>query len=184
MARALRILNPHPPITGTPSFRRLSQLPSPAYSPFSGGKSSAAPLLWKLRSVSRTRSIRASAESLQVPCRISLKFHWIPRLWENSSTQHFNVEDNVFARCEQKYIVGVFQGNGNGENRLPQVVSPNWTKSLARFAADNFLPLGMVHVTYTCEHFLSISWLSILSGSGRVIILQFCDSEIVLAFEL
>lgn len=41
---------------------------------------------------------------------------------------------------------GEFQGNGDGETRLPQVVNPNLTKSLAKFASDNFLPLGMVDV--------------------------------------
>ncbi|KAH6829648.1 Sodium Bile acid symporter family [Perilla frutescens var. hirtella] len=65
MARALQALIPHPPITGTPSFRRLIQLPSLVYSPFSGSKSIASPLLWQLRSVSRLHSIRASAKSLQ-----------------------------------------------------------------------------------------------------------------------
>ncbi|KAL8533281.1 hypothetical protein ACS0TY_009610 [Phlomoides rotata] len=100
MARALQTLIPHPPITGTPFVRRLSQLPSPAYSPFSGRKSNVAPLLWKLRSVSRIHRFTASAKP--------------------------------------------FQGNGDGENRLPQAVNPNWTKSLAKFASDNFLPLALI----------------------------------------
>ncbi|KAL8533290.1 hypothetical protein ACS0TY_009618 [Phlomoides rotata] len=74
--------------------------PSPAYSPFSGSKSNVAPLLWKLRSVSRIHRITASAKP--------------------------------------------FQGNGDRENRLPQAVNPNWTKSLAKFASDNFLPLALI----------------------------------------
>ncbi|KAL8518183.1 hypothetical protein ACS0TY_009521 [Phlomoides rotata] len=100
MARALQTLIPHPPITGTPFVRRLNQLPSPAYSPLSGSKSNVAPLLWKLRSVSRIHRFTASAKP--------------------------------------------FQGNGDGENRLPQAVNPNWTKSLAKFASDNFLPLALI----------------------------------------
>ncbi|KAI3470605.1 hypothetical protein Pfo_027268 [Paulownia fortunei] len=100
MARALRTLTLHPPISGTPSFRHLSQFPPPAHSPFSGGKFSAGPFVWKLQSVSKIRSIRASADSRQ--------------------------------------------GNGDGENRLPEVLSSNWTKPLAKFAADNFLPMALV----------------------------------------
>ncbi|KAL6580827.1 hypothetical protein OROMI_006750 [Orobanche minor] len=34
--------------------------------------------------------------------------------------------------------------NGDGEDRLPQLSSANWTEPLANFAANNFLPLGMV----------------------------------------
>lgn len=67
MARTLQTLIPHPPIAGTPFFRRPSQLPTPAYSPFFVSKSNVAPLLWKLRSVSRIHRITASAKPFQVP---------------------------------------------------------------------------------------------------------------------
>ncbi|KAL7109180.1 hypothetical protein ACP275_06G159000 [Erythranthe tilingii] len=102
MARAFISLTLHPPIIGTPSFRRLHQLPSPLNPQLSAVNSNAAPpLLWKLRPVPTIRrGIRASAEP--------------------------------------------HQGNGDGENRLPQALSSNWPKSLAKFAADNFLPLALV----------------------------------------
>lgn len=75
MARAIQALIPQPPITGNPSFRRLSQLPSPAYSPFSGTRSNTLPLILELCSASRMRSFRASAKSLQVPSLVFSKFY-------------------------------------------------------------------------------------------------------------
>ncbi|KAL0340655.1 UNVERIFIED_CONTAM: putative sodium/metabolite cotransporter BASS4, chloroplastic [Sesamum radiatum] len=65
MAGALRALNLKPPTAGTPFFRRQSQLPLVTQSPFSGDKSNAAHFTWKLRSVARVGSIRASAEYRQ-----------------------------------------------------------------------------------------------------------------------
>ncbi|KAL2249324.1 UNVERIFIED_CONTAM: putative sodium/metabolite cotransporter BASS4, chloroplastic [Sesamum indicum] len=35
------------------------------------------------------------------------------------------------------------QGNDDRENRLPQVLNSNWSTRLSKFAADNFLPLGL-----------------------------------------
>ncbi|KAL0382738.1 UNVERIFIED_CONTAM: putative sodium/metabolite cotransporter BASS4, chloroplastic [Sesamum calycinum] len=99
MAGALRALNLKPPTAGTPFFRRQSQLPLVTQSPFSGDKSNAAHFTWKLRSVARVGSIRASAEYRQ--------------------------------------------GNDDRENRLPQVLNSNWSNRLSKFAADNFLPLGV-----------------------------------------
>lgn len=40
----------------------------------------------------------------------------------------------------------MFQGNGDGENPLSQASSSKWAKSIAKFAADNFLPLGVVEM--------------------------------------
>ncbi|KAK4403968.1 putative sodium/metabolite cotransporter BASS4, chloroplastic [Sesamum angolense] len=65
MAGALRALNLKPPTAGTPFFRRQSQLPLVTQSPFSGDKSNAAHFTWKLRSVARVGSVRASAEYRQ-----------------------------------------------------------------------------------------------------------------------
>ncbi|KAL8051576.1 hypothetical protein ABFX02_06G156200 [Erythranthe guttata] len=67
MARALVIPTLHPPIIGTPSFRRLHQLPTPLNPQPSAVNSNAAPpLLWKLRPVPTIRrGIRASAEPHQ-----------------------------------------------------------------------------------------------------------------------
>ncbi|KAL0358585.1 UNVERIFIED_CONTAM: putative sodium/metabolite cotransporter BASS4, chloroplastic [Sesamum angustifolium] len=65
MAGALQALNLKPPTAGTPFFRLQSQLPLVTQSPFSGDKSNAAHFTWKLRSVARVGSIRASAEYRQ-----------------------------------------------------------------------------------------------------------------------
>ncbi|KAL7148131.1 hypothetical protein ABFS83_06G156700 [Erythranthe nasuta] len=67
MARALISPTLHPPIIGTPSFRRLHQLPTPLNPQSSAVNSNAAPpLLWKLRPVPTIRrGIRASAEPHQ-----------------------------------------------------------------------------------------------------------------------
>ena len=58
----------------------------------------------------------------------------------------------------------MLQGNeeGEGEKWLPEVASPNWTKSLAKIASDNFLPLGMIGVFFNSAYLFLSS--SILSG--------------------
>lgn len=58
----------------------------------------------------------------------------------------------------------MLKGNeeGEGEKQLPEVASPNWTKSLAKIASDNFLPLGMIGVGYNSAYLFLSS--SILSG--------------------
>ncbi|KAK6144667.1 hypothetical protein DH2020_021487 [Rehmannia glutinosa] len=63
------------------------------------------------------------------------KLNASPLLWKIRSVSRIS---RIRASAESR------QGNGNGENRLPQVLISNWTKPLAKFAADNFQPLGMV----------------------------------------
>lgn len=56
----------------------------------------------------------------------------------------------VMSRNITFWAFGALQGNGDGEGekQLPQAASSNWTKSLARIASDNFLPLGMIVAVY------------------------------------
>ncbi|KAL3838201.1 hypothetical protein ACJIZ3_022792 [Penstemon smallii] len=100
MAGTLQTLTLYFSVAGTPPLRRRYPFPRASYSSFSGAKSNTTPLIWKLRSISRTRVIAASSQ--------------------------------------------FGQGNGNGERRFREVPSSSWTKPLAKFVADNFLPLALV----------------------------------------
>ncbi|KAK6138031.1 hypothetical protein DH2020_028227 [Rehmannia glutinosa] len=63
------------------------------------------------------------------------KLNASPLLWKLRSVSRIS---RIRASAESR------QGNGDGENHLPQVLSSNWTKPLAKLAADNFLPLALV----------------------------------------
>ncbi|KAL6523793.1 hypothetical protein OROHE_016331 [Orobanche hederae] len=68
------------------------------------------------------------------------KFKATPLPWKLHSVSRLN---RIRASAESR------QANGDGEDRLPQLSSANWTEPLANFAANNFLPLGMVERTMT-----------------------------------
>ncbi|KAL3649940.1 hypothetical protein CASFOL_006343 [Castilleja foliolosa] len=63
------------------------------------------------------------------------EFSATPVLWHSRSV--FRVS-RIRASAESR------QGNGDEENRLPQASTANWTELLAKFAANNFLPLALV----------------------------------------
>ncbi|KAK4480415.1 hypothetical protein RD792_013488 [Penstemon davidsonii] len=67
MAGTLQTLTLSFSVAGTPPLRRRYPFPRASYS-FSGAKSNTAPLIWKLRSVSRTSVIAASSQFGQVHC--------------------------------------------------------------------------------------------------------------------
>ncbi|XP_042017374.1 probable sodium/metabolite cotransporter BASS4, chloroplastic isoform X2 [Salvia splendens] len=60
-----------------------------------------------------------------------------PLLWELRSVHRIRS-----IRASAKSLEG--NEEGEGEKRLPEVASPNWTKSLAKIASDNFLPLALI----------------------------------------
>ncbi|XP_047956981.1 probable sodium/metabolite cotransporter BASS4, chloroplastic [Salvia hispanica] len=60
-----------------------------------------------------------------------------PLLWELRSLHRIRS-----VRASAKSLEG--NEEGEGEKRLPEVASPNWTKSLTKIASDNFLPLALI----------------------------------------
>ncbi|KAL1541313.1 putative sodium/metabolite cotransporter bass4, chloroplastic [Salvia divinorum] len=75
--------------------------------------------------------------SPDVPLFPRRKFNLAPLLWELCSVCRIRS-----IRASAKPLER--NAEGEGEKRFPEVASPNWTKSLAKIASENFLPLALI----------------------------------------